>query len=71
MPVFGALFMIVLFASAGLPGLNGFVGEFMILLGAFLHHQDMVSADLPLFIWHSRLMAAIAALAKEILRAAR
>ncbi len=35
MPVFGFLFMIVAFSSAGLPGLNGFVGEFNILLGSF------------------------------------
>jgi NADH-quinone oxidoreductase subunit M len=30
-----ALFLIVTLASIGLPGLNGFVGEFLILLGAF------------------------------------
>jgi NADH-quinone oxidoreductase subunit M len=34
-PVFGFLFLVVVFSSAGLPGLNGFVGEFNILLGAF------------------------------------
>ena len=36
MPVFAGLFLFSAFASAGLPGLNGFVGEFMILLGAYL-----------------------------------
>ncbi|MEN6295289.1 MAG: NADH-quinone oxidoreductase subunit M [Chloroherpetonaceae bacterium] len=35
MPVFSTFFGIAMFASAGLPGLNGFVGEFMTLLGAF------------------------------------
>jgi NADH-quinone oxidoreductase subunit M len=35
MPVFSALLMVVTFSSVGLPGLNGFVGEFLILLGAF------------------------------------
>lgn len=35
MPVLGALTLIVTLSSAGLPGLNGFVGEFTILLGAF------------------------------------
>jgi len=35
MPVFSSLLLIVTFASIGLPGLNGFVGEFLILLGAF------------------------------------
>jgi NADH-quinone oxidoreductase subunit M len=34
-PAFSALFLIVSLSSLGLPGLNGFVGEFLILLGAF------------------------------------
>ena len=35
MPVFATVFMIVTLASVGLPGLAGFVGEFMILFGTF------------------------------------
>ena len=35
MPVYAALFGIVAMSSIGLPMLNGFVGEFLILLGAF------------------------------------
>jgi NADH-quinone oxidoreductase subunit M len=35
MPVFATFFMIVMLSSVGLPGLNGFVGEFLILLGSF------------------------------------
>ena len=35
MPKFAGIYLIMLLASAGLPGLNGFVGEFLILLGAF------------------------------------
>ncbi|PLX95025.1 MAG: NADH-quinone oxidoreductase subunit M [Desulfuromonas sp.] len=35
MPVFAVIFMIVTLSSIGLPATNGFVGEFMILLGAF------------------------------------
>jgi NADH-quinone oxidoreductase subunit M len=35
MPVYAALTLIVTLSSMGLPGLNGFVGEFTILLGAF------------------------------------
>jgi NADH-quinone oxidoreductase subunit M len=35
MPVYGALTLIVTLSSMGLPGLNGFVGEFTILLGSF------------------------------------
>ena len=35
MPKFAVLFMIATLASVGLPGTNGFVGEFLILLGTF------------------------------------
>jgi NADH-quinone oxidoreductase subunit M len=35
MPIYAAIFMIVTLSSIGLPGTNGFVGEFLILLGAF------------------------------------
>ncbi len=38
MPRFAVLFAIAMFASVGLPGLNGFVGEFLTLLGAFNSH---------------------------------
>jgi len=34
-PIFGSIMLIVALSSMGLPGLNGFVGEFAILLGAF------------------------------------
>jgi len=34
-PVLAGFFLVALFSAAGLPGLNGFVGEFLILLGAF------------------------------------
>ncbi len=34
-PAFSALFLVVALSSIGLPGLNGFVGEFLILVGAF------------------------------------
>ncbi len=34
MPVFATFFLIIALSSIGLPGLNGFVGEFLILLGA-------------------------------------
>jgi len=35
MPVFATIFMIVTFSSIGLPGTNGFVGEILVLVGAF------------------------------------
>ncbi len=35
MPIFGALSLFIVLSSVGLPGLNGFVGEFTILIGAY------------------------------------
>jgi NADH-quinone oxidoreductase subunit M len=35
MPVYATFLMIISFSSIGLPGLNGFVGEFLVMLGAF------------------------------------
>ena len=34
-PVFSLLFALVSLSSIGLPGLNGFIGEFLVLLGSF------------------------------------
>jgi NADH-quinone oxidoreductase subunit M len=36
MPIFAGAFLFTAFASIGLPGLNGFVGEFYVLIGSFL-----------------------------------
>ena len=41
MPIYAGLFLFATFASIGLPGLNGFVGEFLILIGSY--------ATLPVF----------------------
>ena len=35
-PIFAAAFMIVMLSSIGVPGLNGFVGEYLVLTGSFL-----------------------------------
>ncbi len=35
MPLFATLFLVVCFSSIGVPGLNGFIGELLILIGAF------------------------------------
>jgi NADH-quinone oxidoreductase subunit M len=51
MPVFSALFLIVTLSSIALPLLNGFVGEFLILVGAF------TSTALP----YAKLFASLAA----------
>jgi NADH-quinone oxidoreductase subunit M len=36
MPLYAALFVIVTMSSIGVPGTNGFVGEFMIVMGTFV-----------------------------------
>ncbi len=46
-PVFTGLMGIALFASLGLPGLNGFVGEFLIFKGAFALAPVAAAAALP------------------------
>ena len=38
-PMYAAVFMFVMLSSVGLPGLNGFVGEFLILLGTFFKSE--------------------------------
>jgi NADH-quinone oxidoreductase subunit M len=38
-PIMAGVFMLVMLSSIGLPGLNGFVGEYLTLLGAFLAHR--------------------------------
>ncbi len=39
MPVYAAMFLVFTFASIGLPATNGFVGEFLIILGGFAASQ--------------------------------
>jgi len=50
MPVYAVIFMVVTLSSIGLPGLNGFVGEFLILVGTY-------TAEHP----YAKLMAVLAA----------
>ena len=47
MPKFAILFMIATLASVGLPGTNGFVGEFLILIGTFGGSSSGLPGD-----WH-------------------
>lgn len=39
MPVMAAIFLAVVMSAVGLPGLNGFVGEFLVLVGTFVTHR--------------------------------
>jgi len=41
-PLITAFFLLAMFSSAGVPGLNGFVGEFLTMLGAFQPHLRLV-----------------------------
>ncbi|MBM4388663.1 MAG: NADH-quinone oxidoreductase subunit M, partial [Deltaproteobacteria bacterium] len=45
MKVFAAIFVIITLSSIGLPGTNGFVGEFLILAGAFREALSSAGAD--------------------------
>jgi NADH-quinone oxidoreductase subunit M len=47
MPVFAACFLVIVLASVGLPGLCGFVGEFLILTGTFVADKSWVTAGMP------------------------
>ncbi|MGH9077273.1 MAG: complex I subunit 4 family protein [Acidimicrobiales bacterium] len=38
-PVLAGVFILVVMAAVGLPGLNGFVGEFLVLVGTFITHR--------------------------------
>ncbi len=44
LPVYAAAFGFFVFASAGLPGLSGFVGEFLVLVGAFAYQPWVAAA---------------------------
>ncbi len=35
LPVYSVIFLVIMLSSIGLPGTNGFIGEFLVLLGAF------------------------------------
>jgi NADH-quinone oxidoreductase subunit M len=39
MPIYATVFFVIVLSSVGLPGLNGFVGEFLILQGTFLENH--------------------------------
>lgn len=56
MPVFAAMFLLCMLGSAGLPGLSGFIGEFLTLFGAF-----QVDAEWATHFPNPKLAAALAA----------
>jgi NADH-quinone oxidoreductase subunit M len=40
MPVFAAVFLVMIMSSIGLPALNGFIGELLILQGVYVVHKS-------------------------------
>src|SRR3954447_22013903 len=62
-PIFAACFLIIVLASVGLPGLCGFVGEFLVLLGTFTANKTWAATGMVGFFPAPKLMGAIAALA--------
>jgi NADH-quinone oxidoreductase subunit M len=51
MPLFGRIFLIATLSSVALPLTNGFVGEFMILLGAYQHFPSLTMLASTGVIW--------------------
>jgi NADH-quinone oxidoreductase subunit M len=61
MPVFGALFLVIVLGSAGLPGLSGFIGEFLTIFGTFTTGPGYFPEGWKFFIPHPKLLGAGAA----------
>jgi NADH-quinone oxidoreductase subunit M len=59
MPLYTLLFVIVSMSSVGLPGTNGFIGEFMILNGTFLSERLPTAFVFALFASTGVILAAI------------
>jgi len=62
-PVFAACFLVIVLASVGLPGLCGFVGEFLVLLGVFTAQKVWVGVGLEHYLWGPKILATLSATA--------
>jgi NADH-quinone oxidoreductase subunit M len=62
-PVFAACFLVIVLASVGLPGLCGFIGEFLVLIGTFTANKVWAGVGMVGFFPYPRLMGAISATA--------
>jgi NADH-quinone oxidoreductase subunit M len=60
-PVFAACFLVIVLASVGLPGLCGFIGEFMVLLGTFTANKTWATTGLTGYFPTPKLFGAISA----------
>jgi len=63
MPRFAACFLIIVLASVGLPGLCGFVGEFLVLIGTFTANKTWHAVGMSGYFPLPKLMGAISATA--------
>jgi NADH-quinone oxidoreductase subunit M len=63
MPVFAACFLVIVLASVGLPGLCGFIGEFLVLIGTFTAHKTWAVSNMTGYFPAPKLMGAISATA--------
>jgi len=61
MPVFAACFLVIVLASVGLPGLCGFIGEFLVLIGTFTANKTWAATGTVGFFPAPKLMGAISA----------
>lgn len=59
MPVWGFFMIFFCMASVGLPGLNGFIGEFLTMLGTFLSREGVLGPAFALFAASGVVIAAI------------
>ncbi len=59
MPRFAVVFVIIVLSSIGLPGLNGFVGELLILLGAFKSEGPALAVETGKLAWVGVAVAAV------------
>jgi NADH-quinone oxidoreductase subunit M len=58
-PVFAACFLVIVLASAGLPGLCGFVGEFLVLIATFTANKTWAATGLVGYFPYPKLLAII------------
>jgi len=63
MPTFAACFLIIVLASVGLPGLCGFIGEFLVLIGTFTANKTWAATGMMNFFPAPKLIGAISATA--------
>ena len=62
-PVFAACFLVIVLASVGLPGLCGFIGEFLILLGTFTANKAWSATHMTGFFPYPKFFGAMSATA--------